>query len=156
MELTGFEVRYEKPVCTHDICMGCRQIDDCADAIRYLRNTLRKRTAGLLTHQQLLEENSRRFGTADHSRIVHWKDLIGDQLEIFKALAEAAPESRANTINKMSDNAKEVYNERLKTLNYYGWFAPYIENGQLKFMTTHNENEEPEILPDVSEGGWLK
>ena len=155
MELTGFDVRYQKTVCKQSICIGCRQIEDCADAIKYITNTLKDRLVGKITHDELMETYNNRFGVKEKDTL-HWTELIGDQKNMFITIAKLPADSQAKTISKLNDEAKQVYMDRLATLNYYGWFAPYMEGNELKFKTIHGKEELQEELPDASEGGWIR
>jgi len=147
MELTGFDVRYQKTVCKQSICIGCRQIEDCADAIKYTTNTLKDRLVGKITHDELMETYNNRFGVKEKDTL-HWTELIGDQKNMFITIAKLPADSQAKTISELNDEAKQVYMDRLATLNYYGWFAPYMEGNELKFKTIHGKTQVKGALYD--------
>lgn len=126
----------EQPTCASSDCIGCDAIDDCNDVIIHITSTLKKRMAGLITHEELVAENSRRLGPEKPKTQIHWKYLINDMEQTIRDITLLPDAVRERTVSKLTEDARAKLQNVFVNLNRNGWFAPYMDDGELKFKTT--------------------
>lgn len=147
MEMTGFDVRIKETTCKEAVCMNCLSVGGCADAIRHIKNVLKKRFLGTMTHDQLTAELDRRFGPAKPEKQTPWEVIIEPERMIIEKIVSVAPESRPTTIGKLTEEVQEQYRQALERLNAHRWAGPYIKNGRLCFGSFWDRNQ-PEMTED--------
>jgi hypothetical protein len=134
MEMYGaIDLRHEALVCQFEDCIDCPALDGCNDAIGHIKNTLRKRFRGEITHDELLTENYRRFGP-DKRKSTHWKDIVGEIEQQITAIVRMQPEQRQQVYAKMGQTERDVMDNIFDRLSRNSWFKPFLDDeGKLHF-----------------------
>lgn len=137
--------KYEQRSCKEDVCLGCKVLEDCEDAIKLTRNLLRKRLHGDYTHQEFMDKLDDTFGKKKPRTHKHYEDILGKKMKFFTDTYDLTEEARSRAIEKMTPTELDEWTLMHKELIYHGWYLPYVENNKLKFKTIHENKVQSEI-----------
>ena len=73
----------------------------------------------------------------ENVKVVHWRNVLGEDLETFKLVLKhnQALKRYGKSSTKLPDDALEMYHKRIWQLEQEGWYCRGMDyNGNMKFM----------------------
>lgn len=128
-------LEFEEPTCKEEICVGCQAIRVCDDALKYMRNLMKKRLKGMMSHDELMEANLRRFGEAEKRKREHWRDILGEYQPVFIKILNNRDE-----LYKMELSAQEAHLSIEEKLLSNGWVMPHFIEDDKKMKLAFYSN----------------